>query len=548
MKGKKAIIALFIIFLMFLIICPLLSIFAEAVFQEGRFSLESAIETITESENAAMIGSSLLLGLLVVIVSSIIALPLAYLFSRTQLARYRFFDIIFMIPFMTPPYIASMGWILFMQKRGLMQQLFPSLAFITDWFFSLGGLVMVMSFHVFPFMMTMMKNAMLSVPSSLDEAGAVLGAPFRTRIRKLFMPLITGNYAIGALLVFVKTISEYGTPSTLGRRIGFDVFTTDIHRYATVAPIEFGKSASLASVLIGICLLIWFLQNYITMRKTYSLVGGKGSAMRLVHLSRPALAAAIAFIAAVVFLSMVIPLFSVTVSSLIKLRGYGMRAGNYTFGNYIKVFTEDKQGISAILVSVFLAVSSATIAAMLGTVSVTLSRRSGKRMGKLIEGITLLPEMLPSIVLVLGIMLFYNAIYQVIPIYGTLGIMVLSYVILFLPYTVQYVTSAYSQISPSLAAAGRISGGTPGYVFLHITLPLISRGILSGWMMTFIIAFRELVTPSLIAPTNTLTVSTYINRQFEQGSVGKGMAMAVICILFSTVSLLILNKAIIRKK
>ena len=548
MKGKKAIIALFIIFLMFLIICPLLSIFAEAVFQEGRFSLESAIETITESENAAMIGSSLLLGLLVVIVSSIIALPLAYLFSRTQLARYRFFDIIFMIPFMTPPYIASMGWILFMQKRGLMQQLFPSLAFITDWFFSLGGLVMVMSFHVFPFMMTMMKNAMLSVPSSLDEAGAVLGAPFRTRIRKLFMPLITGNYAIGALLVFVKTISEYGTPSTLGRRIGFDVFTTDIHRYATVAPIEFGKSASLASVLIGICLLIWFLQNYITMRKTYSLVGGKGSAMRLVHLSRPALAAAIAFIAAVVFLSMVIPLFSVTVSSLIKLRGYGMRAGNYTFGNYIKVFTEDKQGISALLVSVFLAVSSATIAAMLGTVSVTLSRRSGKRMGKLIEGITLLPEMLPSIVLVLGIMLFYNAIYQVIPIYGTLGIMVLSYVILFLPYTVQYVTSAYSQISPSLAAAGRISGGTPGYVFLHITLPLISRGILSGWMMTFIIAFRELVTPSLIAPTNTLTVSTYINRQFEQGSVGKGMAMAVICILFSTVSLLILNKAIIRKK
>ncbi len=548
MKGKKAIIALFIIFLMFLIICPLLSIFAEAVFQEGRFSLESAIETITESENAAMIGSSLLLGLLVVIVSSIIALPLAYLFSRTQLARYRFFDIIFMIPFMTPPYIASMGWILFMQKRGLMQQLFPSLAFITDWFFSLGGLVMVMSFHVFPFMMTMMKNAMLSVPSSLDEAGAVLGAPFRTRIRKLFMPLITGNYAIGALLVFVKTISEYGTPSTLGRRIGFDVFTPDIHRYATVAPIEFGKSASLASVLIGICLLIWFLQNYITMRKTYSLVGGKGSAMRLVHLSRPALAAAIAFIAAVVFLSMVIPLFSVTVSSLIKLRGYGMRAGNYTFGNYIKVFTEDKQGISALLVSVFLAVSSATIAAMLGTISVTLSRRSGKRMGKLIEGITLLPEMLPSIVLVLGIMLFYNAIYQVIPIYGTLGIMVLSYVILFLPYTVQYVTSAYSQISPSLAAAGRISGGTPGYVFLHITLPLISRGILSGWMMTFIIAFRELVTPSLIAPTNTLTVSTYINRQFEQGSVGKGMAMAVICILFSTVSLLILNKAIIRKK
>lgn len=544
MKGKRIIFAAIIIFLSLLIICPLLSIFAEAVFQNGRIDFTKAIGTIAESENASMIFSSLLLGLLVVIVSSAIALPLAYVFSRTEFARYRFFDIVFMIPFMTPPYIASMGWILFMQKRGLMQQLFPRLSFLTDWFFSLGGLVLVMSFHVFPFMMTMMKNAMLSVPSSLDEAGSVLGIPFRTRLRKLFMPLLTGNYAIGALLVFVKTISEYGTPSTLGRRIGFAVFTTDIHRYATVAPIELGKSASLASVLIGLCLLIWMLQNYITARKTYNLISGKGSAIRLRKLTASSRIAIIAFIAAVVFFSMLIPLFSVTASSLIKLRGYGLRPGNFTINNYIAVFTEDTQGINALLVSIFLAVSSATIAAILGTVIVTAIKAAGRNTGKIIEGISLLPEMLPSIVLVLGIMLFYNGIYRLIPIYGTIWIMVLSYVILFLPYTIQYVTSSYSQISPSLIAAGRICGASPAYVFFRITLPLISRGIISGWMMTFIIAFRELVTPSLIAPTNTLTVSTYINRQFEQGSVGKGMAMAVICILFSTVSLLILNKAI----
>lgn len=548
MKGKRIFPAALIIFLALLIVCPLLSIFARAAFPDGHFDLTSAINTLKENENASMIASSLLLGVLVVIVSSIIALPLAYIFSRTEFARYRFFDIIFMIPFMTPPYIASMGWILFMQRRGLMQQLFPSLAFISDWFFSLGGLVLVMSFHVFPFMMTMMKNAMLSVPSSLDEAGSVLGIPFRTRLRRLFMPLLTGNYAIGALLVFVKTISEYGTPSTLGRRIGFSVFTTDIHRYATVAPIELGKSASLASVLIGICLLIWMLQNYITAHRTYSLISGKGGSVRIRKLSPAAKGAILLFIAAVVFFSMIIPLFSVIASSLIKLRGYGLRAGNYTIGNYIAVFTEDKQGINALLVSIFLAVSSATITAVLGTVIVTAIRNARKSIGNIIEGISLLPEMLPSIVLVLGIMLFYNGIYRIIPIYGTIWIMVLSYVILFLPYTIQYVTSAYSQISGSLIAAGRICGAGPFYIFMHITLPLIARGIASGWMMTFIIAFRELVTPSLIAPTNTLTVSTYINRQFEQGSVGKGMAMAVICILFSTVSLLLLNTVINRKK
>lgn len=131
-----------------------------------------------------------------------------------------------MIPFMTPPYIASMGWILFMQKKGLLQQLVPAAAGCEKIFFTRGGLVLVMSLHVFPFMLTMLKNAMLNIPSSLEEAGAVFDTGFGARMRKIFLPLRSGNYAIGALLVFVKTLSEYGTPSTLGRRIGFEVFAT----------------------------------------------------------------------------------------------------------------------------------------------------------------------------------------------------------------------------------------------------------------------------------------------------------------------------------
>lgn len=57
--------------------------------------------------------------------------------------------------------------------------------------------------------------------------------------------------------------------------------------------------------------------------------------------------------------------------------------------------------------------------------------------------------MLPGIVLVIGIMLFWNGIYRLIPLYNTIGIMVLAYVALYLPYTVQYVTSAFTQISHS---------------------------------------------------------------------------------------------------
>lgn len=533
--------------LVFLIVCPIAAIFAKAVIVDGRLDLYHAWNILRNTENVTMIGNSFLLGVLVVVLSTVIAAPLAYLFSRTKFAKYKVFDIIFMIPFMTPPYIASMGWILFMQKKGLLQQLLPAAEGCEKVFFSLGGLVLVMSLHVFPFMLTMLKNAMRNIPSSLEEAGAVFGAGFGARVRRIFLPLLSGNYAIGALLVFVKTLSEYGTPATLGKRIGFEVFTTEIHRHATVAPIDFGGSATLSSVLVGICLVMWMLQSYITTKKSYHLVSGRGNRMAEQRLGGVATAVAWLYVMLILVIAIGVPYFSVISTSLINLRGYGLAPGNFTWGHYVELFTENTKGISALKNSVFLAVTSAAICAVLGTMLALSVHRSKSRLRRVVEMIGLLPEMLPGIVLVIGIMLFWNQIYQVIPLYNTLGIMVLAYVVLFLPYTVQYVTSSLTQVSDSLTAAGRVFGGSPLYILLHITLPLIKPGIVTGFMMTFIIAFRELVTASLIAPPNTLVVSTYIMREFEQGSVSVGMAMAVLCVFFTTSALLVLNRAVERK-
>ena len=198
--------------------------------------------------------------------------------------------------------------------------------------------------------------------------------------------------------------------------------------------------------------------------------------------------------------------------------------------------------------SLILAVSAATICAVLGTLIVIAVRKSRSKLGKVVEVVGLLPEMLTGIVLVIGIMLFWNRIYNVIPLYNTLGIMILAYVVLLLPYTIQYVTSSFTQISGSLEAAARVFGGSPVYIFRRVTLPLIMKGVVAGWTMTFMIAFRELITASLIAPPNTLVVSTYIVREFEQGSVSVGMAMAVLCVLFTTTALLILTGSIARHK
>ena len=540
MKSVNKFIVLLLILLAGLILCPLITVFAKAVMIDGRLDLYQAWKNIASQENIETICNSLILGICAVLCSTVIAAPTAYLFSRTQFAKYQWMDILFMVPFMTPPYIASMGWIVFMQKNGLFQQLFPATGSWSEGFFCFGGLVLIMSFHVFPFLMTMLKNAMLNIPSSLEESGAVFGAGPIRRIRKIFAPLLTGNYAIGALLVFVKTLSEYGTPYTFGRRIGFYVFTTDIHKYSTTAPIDFGRSAGLSSILVVICIMMWLLQNNITSRTSYQLLNGKGNRVNRIKFPFWGKVAAWIWLLMVILVTIGIPYFSIIITSVIKLRGYGIAAGNFTLDHYKELFTT-KKAMEAIKQSIFLAVSSATICSVLGTTIVVVSRHAKGWMKKILEGISLLPEMLPSIVMVIGVMLFWNSIYQWIPLYNTIGIMILAYVILYLPYTVQYVTSSFTQMNENMIQAGRIFGGSPSYVFRRITLPMISRGIVAGWMMIFIIAFRELVTASLIAPPNTLVVSTYINREFEQGSVSLGMAMAVICVLITTTALMLLN-------
>jgi iron(III) transport system permease protein len=127
-------------------------------------------------------------------------------------------------------------------------------------------------------------------------------------------------------------------------------------------------------------------------------------------------------------------------------------------------------------------------------------------------------------------------------IYNTPWIVILTYVVLFLPYTVQYVKADLIQIDASLLHAGKVFGGRPFYVFRRILLPLMLPGMLSGWMMTFTISVRELVASLMILPPNMKTTATYIFSEFEQGDISNGMAMAVVSVGVTTLVLIIINQ------
>lgn len=255
---------------------PLLLIFWQSVYPDQHFDWLAPIRTIAGHELSGILLQTIWLGVCVVAGSTLFALPLAWMMAKTRLGQHRWVDVILMIPFMTPPYIGSMGWILFMQKGGYLQQWLPGAARWSDSFFSFGGMVLIMSLHLFPFLYLLLRDALIRIGGNLEEAGAVHGGSAGYRFRRIIMPLLLSSYGMGAMLVFVKTIAEFGTPATFGRRIGYYVMTSEIHKYISSWPIDFGKATSLASVLLSVCLVMWYMQSTISRRFTYRLVGGKG--------------------------------------------------------------------------------------------------------------------------------------------------------------------------------------------------------------------------------------------------------------------------------
>ncbi|NUU61274.1 ABC transporter permease [Paenibacillus agri] len=522
-----------------LVLLPLLLIFWTSISPGGRLDIGAPLKTIVNNRGLLeVLLNSLGLGVSVIALTTIFALPLAWIMAKTSIGRHRWLDVVLLIPFMTPPYIGSMGWMLFMQSGGYMEQLLPASAAVTPYFFSYWGMVLIMSLHLFPFLYLLLRNSLLQIGGSLEEAAAVHGASFAYKSRKVILPLLLSSYGLGALLIFVKTIAEFGTPATFGRKIGFYVLTSEIHRYIASWPIDFGKATSLASVLLGVCLVMWYIQTLISSRYSYRLVGGKGMRSKSKTSGGLAGLASWGYLVFLLIASIGVPYFSIITASLLKLRGEGLSWGNLTLNHYWELLSPGSPGMHALINSLGLAVAASCIAVILGTwFGLTIGKASSWRQ-KLTDLFSLLPNTVPGIVLVVGLILFWNARWMPIPLYNTYGMVVLTYVVLFLPYTVQYVKSSYGQLDPALMQAGQVFGGSRIYVFRRILLPLILPGMAAGWMMTFTISNRELVASLLILPPSMQTSATYIFAQFEQGAVPLGMAMAVVSVGITTALLL----------
>ncbi|MCK0470466.1 iron ABC transporter permease [Halalkalibacter sp. APA_J-10(15)] len=525
--------------LIILVFMPLLFVLLRGVMPDGTFEGFAAFSLLANDHYWSIFLNSILLGIGVVIGASLLAAPLAFFMARTELKKHRWIDIVLVIPFMTPPYIGAMGWILSMQPNGYAEQLVPLLANVTPVFFSYFGMVLVMSLHLFPFIYLIMRNNLENIGGRLEEAGIIHGGSFFNRLRRITFPLFLSGYSMGALLVFVKTIGEFGTPVTLGNRIGYYVLTSEIHRYTSIWPLDFGTAAVLSTMLLSVSMLIWYLQQWLVSRRHDQVVTGKGQTQSTLRLGKKQ-AFAWAYLAFVLLLSIGVPYFSVASTALMNIQGNGLSFSNLTLRHFVELFSGS--GKDALWNSIWLAALAATISASIGIwVAMIIMKKRGIQ-EKTMDFFSLAPNTVPGIVVVVGLILFWNAYWNPAPIYNTWMMLILTYVILYLPFTVQNIKAVYGQLGDSLFQAAKMSGASSIYMIRTIIIPLLIPGILAGWMMTFTISMRELVGSLILRPPNMHTSATFIYSQFEQGTASLGMAMALVTVGMTTIMLIVIEQ------
>lgn len=526
--------------LLLLVAMPLVYVLLQAVFPQitrGSFAgaFSKVMPTLADPALFGLVGNTLKLGIAVVIGSAIIAVPLGALRALTRVPGGAFWDVALLVPFLIPPYIAALGWMMTLQTRGYMQQLTGLNA--DAFLFSFWGIVFVMILNVFPVVYFAVSRTLQAVGGRYAAVGRVSGANPWTAFWRLTLPLSIPGVAASLLLVFALSIEEFGTPATLGTQANFFVLVTGIHQRFSDWPIDMPGAALLSLILVVLAMAAFYLQHWLVTRRSYVSVTGKPMAFDPIDLGRWRVPVLI-FFSVIVFIAVAVPLLAALATAFTGTISGGLAWDNFSTRHFEALFSDRRGAIRALTTSLSLATGAALATGVLGALIAYLVVRAKSRGHKMLDFLSLLPNTMPAIVVAVGLILAWNQSFWPVNIYNTSTILLIAYTCLLLPYPVRYASASFRQMSENLEAAARVSGAGFIRMFWRILLPSLAPSLSVAMLLVFAIASRELVASVMVAPAGMVTVSTFVFGQFEQGSPGVGMAMSVVAI-FTTTALLL---------
>lgn len=532
-------IAIFLIFAIFLIY-PFFSLFIRSFYNvDNKLSLDNFKTFFGYQYYYETLFRSLKVAVITTLTSVVIGVPLAYITTRYNIWGKRVVNVMIIMSLMSPPFIGAYSWIMLLGRNGSITNFLTNLGLNVPSIYGFTGIILVFTLKLYPFVYLYVKGALEGIDGSLEEAAENLGMSKWRRILTVTLPVILPTIAAGAVMVFMSSLADFGTPMLIGE--GYKVLPVLIYEeYMS----EMGGNAGLASalsIIVVLCSLsVLLYQKRVIDKKQYNMSGLRPPKIEeLSILPRILMTALTLLVAFVTFLPQIVVVYT----SFLKTSG-PIFSGGFSLDSYHTIFY--KLGSNIRNTFVFSTVAIVFIIIIGITIAYLITKRKSKSSDAL-DLLVMFPYVIPGAVLGIGLVLaFKNGFMNtgVLTIIGTPTIMIIAYVIRKMPYTVRSSSAILMQVDQSVEEASISLGVSPMKSFFTVTARLMLPGIVSGAILSWISTINELSSSIMLYSGKTATISVAIYTEVVRASFGTAAALASILtaatilsfILFSIIS------------
>ena len=492
-----------------------------------------------------LVRNSAVVGVGSTVVAVVLGVSLAWITTRTNILWRGALDKLVLVPFFITPLLGAVGWAILASpgRGGLLNNIIAStfgldegpLNVYTPW-----GIIFVTGIYYVPFSYLFVAGALRSMDPALEEGSKILGGGNLKTALKITLPLIKPAIVGSSLLVFVLSIGQFGVPAVLGMPHGYLVLTTRMYQHVAGFLPNYGAAAAMGLSLFLVTVVGVYLQFKVLGTRSYVTVTGRGFRPKLLDVGAwkwPLFFFGFGFVAVVV----VLPMGAIVFASLLKFVTSTLSGAVYTLENYRYVLFDLSTTKVSIRNTIGLAFGGATLALVLCCAVAWIVHRTKLRGRKLLEYIAMVPIAIPGIVFSLGLLWAWIRV-SYIPMYGTIWIVLIAYITVFLPYGIRAVGANLVQIDPNLEECASVCGAKWSRVLRTITLPLLKPGLWAGWTLLFISMIKELSASALLVNSRTMVLSVQVFDLWIGSSFTRVAALSLIQTALIFVCLLLVRR------
>jgi iron(III) transport system permease protein len=488
------------------------------VWRAWELGIADTWDILRSARTRELLTDTIVLATLVTVAANAIALPLAWLTTRTDLPGRRLWVIVTALPLAIPTYVGAFAMIGALGPRGMLQgwleplgvERLPSI-------YGFGGAFVVLTLFTYPYVLLTVRAAYRRIDPSLEEASRTLGHGSWSTFRRVVLPQLRPSIVAGSLLVALYVLSDFGAVSMLR----YDTFTRAIYVQYRGA-LNRNSAAVLGLVLVALTIAVLAAeQRFRGREQVHRLHGGGARVAPAIALGRWRWAAAGAC-ATLALVALVVPL---AVIAFWLWRG--ARVGEPILPDWSLVSNS------------LIASASGAVATMLAAWPVALlSVRHPGRWSRFVERLSWSGYALPGIVVALALV-FFGANY--VPwAYQTMWTLVFAYVVLFLPQAIAAIRSSLIQVTPSMAEAAHVLGVGRARAFRRVVLPLTRPGVVAAIALVFLTCMKELPATLLLAPTEFNTLATRVWGASSEAFLARAASPALALVLLSSLPMAVL--------